>query len=290
VTVREPPPCWIFDTPGGLGGAVGVACRLTSAFGTFAGRRMLDALSHHKPIHDLAALQAQWPCCEKSGREATTAWMAQGVYQSSRPQRCRSTGQPPATPTAPPNPSLDVEIQQGGGSRPSPQAPFPVANSSRFQARRAFVFRRALGSAGSRRPIAILLAGERRRSQENRARSRYVGLTNRLLFPRPSTSPYLFTTIVALGLRPRPACGRPPTALHLQSVEFHVPAASGWQWVERPRAMRKAQLQSPTGYKGERRILFSFRRGGGCGTQANIDLWFQHFQEPKNNFTPMLRR
>jgi len=115
------PACWISTSREGVGGGSGGAGRLTSCFGTFAAGGLADALSHPSSSLINGPLLAAGPP-GLAGGEAKRGGGGvvheigldgQGVTKSA-PQRCRSTGQPAATPTAPPNP-MDVEINRAGG-------------------------------------------------------------------------------------------------------------------------------------------------------------------------------
>ena len=77
-----------------------------------------------RQFNDLAALKAQVALLrEEAAVNQRLAWMAQGVYHSSGRKGAEALVNRPAAPTAPSNPSLDVEIQQGGGARPVTNAP-----------------------------------------------------------------------------------------------------------------------------------------------------------------------
>lgn len=64
---------------------------------------------------------------------------------------------------------------------------------------------------------------------------------------------------------------------------FKFTAPAGWEWVESASPMRKAQLQVPSsdGKKSPEVVFFHFGKGGGGGAKANIERWFNQFQEPR---------
>ena len=68
-----------------------------------------------------------------------------------------------------------------------------------------------------------------------------------------------------------------------QVSEFTFRKPDSWSWVAPRSSMRKAQLNVPS-KKGEEKgeaVFFYFGPGNSGGKQANIDRWFQQFQEPK---------
>jgi chromosome segregation ATPase len=80
-----------------------------------------------RQFNDLAALKAQVALLrEESAVNQRLSWMAQGVYHTSGRKGAEALFARPSTPTAPVNPSLNVEIQQKGGSRVVPTNTAPA--------------------------------------------------------------------------------------------------------------------------------------------------------------------
>ncbi len=77
------------------------------------------------------------------------------------------------------------------------------------------------------------------------------------------------------------AAAEAPKKFEVGGIQFTTP--SGWEWVESASPMRKAQLRVPgsDAKKSAEVIFFHFGKGGGGGTKANIERWFNQFQEPR---------
>jgi chromosome segregation ATPase len=80
-----------------------------------------------RQFNDLAALKAQVALLrEEAAVSHRLSWMAQGVYQSSGRKGAEALFARPGVSSAPVNPSLNVEIQQKGGSRVVPTNTAPA--------------------------------------------------------------------------------------------------------------------------------------------------------------------
>jgi chromosome segregation ATPase len=78
-----------------------------------------------RQFNDLAALKAQVALLkEEAAINQRLAWMSQGVYHNSGRKGAEALLAKPATPSAEPNPSLNVEVHQNGEPRPeTPSTP-----------------------------------------------------------------------------------------------------------------------------------------------------------------------
>src|SRR5262245_11914877 len=80
-----------------------------------------------RQFNDLAALKAQVALLrEEAAVSQRLSWMAQGVYQSAGRKGAEALFARPGVSSAPVNPSLNVEIQQKGGSRVVPTNTAPA--------------------------------------------------------------------------------------------------------------------------------------------------------------------
>ncbi len=66
--------------------------------------------------------------------------------------------------------------------------------------------------------------------------------------------------------------------------EFTFARPVGWEWVESPSPMRKAQLKVPGADRKESAevVFFHFGEGNGGGVQANVDRWLGQFEGPRD--------
>ena len=84
-------------------------------------RLQTDKAELLRQFNDLAALRAQVALLrEEAAINQRLAWMSQGIYHSSGRKGAEALVSKPATPAVSPNPALNVELHQNGGSRVAP--------------------------------------------------------------------------------------------------------------------------------------------------------------------------
>lgn len=113
----------IAETKRKLGAAEGDRDSLTKELA----RLQSDKSELLRQFNDLAALRAQVALLrDEAAINQRLAWTAQGVYQASGRKGAEALVTKPATPRAPANPTLNVEVQQNGEASVVPPAKTPT--------------------------------------------------------------------------------------------------------------------------------------------------------------------